>query len=134
MTNERLPMFAQPSVVGFFDGDESMTRRGLEIIVRPCKTGCLSDEEIQNFKGRFNQEYFGIWSNKRTFSPEVYDEESIVKNELEQQSFFFNDEQNEFNFKLKEYYLESTQSKLGNFFPPVEQTWFNVEYVSSSVT
>ena len=29
---------------------------------------------------------------------------------------------------LKEHYLESTQSLLGNFIPPVEKTWYNFAF------
>ena len=70
---------------------------------------------------------FEIIYKKRTFYSEEYTKETTVQEAVSTIEWPFSKDSSKFGFFLRESWLESTQSLIGNFLPPVEERWFNID-------
>ena len=111
--------FDDPAKI-FLDGENVEKHRKLEIEILPCsgpKCGSENDlYESSPFK-------LQVFSNLKSYHTEDYSEENMVRSKLFDRKFHFGDDLSRSLsalLMLKEHYLESTQSKIGNFLPPIE--------------
>lgn len=109
------------------DGRDSPNTRLINILVKPCTGEHCQNPNLDNQALYEERLYLSLISVKKTFFPESYTDDTMVRSFIVQSAYSIIETKSSVTFIFKEFYLESTQSKLGNFFPPVQKSWFNLD-------
>ena len=128
LTGPNTYCFDNPTQI-VFDGPNAIDQRYLQIKAFPCLgETCLPEEEVKSLLNKITI-WMRIITNVKSFYPEDYSEETMIKMKLQTNHYLVVEQQtNFFEFLLKEFSLESTQSRMGNFLPSIEKSWFNIDF------